>query len=423
MIADSLTHLTISDVCRWGSLRDILKTCPNLVSLTAIEVGFGLPPLSSLRYPKMTHLSLVYIPDTEFTDDEAIDFISGFPSLLSLEIYPMRDSKLLTVIHKLCPSLQVLYYGGRKQDVPKTDVQPNREGLMLAHLCGLGVFMQHDVIQFFYLHQKSLEAIYFNVFIMESEDAPWGLSNGRVIRRGYQRRQRASLKHQDDPTQSEISFERLLDFEFASVSPSISEAFSTWFISNAPNLKSISIVDSCLPYNVANAMINSKNLSKLKVTSYDKENLDGIKLFLEHHIAMGNQSTLEEMEIHALEGILEVTWLPLVSRLMCLKSLKLLAGSIPQGFVSTMTEISQGCPALEKLSIASWREDFPQGILKPLYQLPNLKWLRIEAGSICESDLLSLTTFPSLKELYLYCKVPGPIRKMLCRHIPKVVIK
>lgn len=422
MIADSLTHLTISD-CQRTSLHDILETCPNLVSLTASEVDTGLPSLTSSCYPKMTHLELVYTPDPDLLhDDQTIDFISGFPSLLSLEIYPMDHSKLLTIIHKLCPSLQILYYGGRKEDVPKVDVQPNREGLMLVHLCG-SVFLQHDVIQFFYLHQKTLEEIYCNTYFMEHEDAPWGLSNGRVIRRGNQRRKRASLTCQDDPTQSEISFERLLKFEFASIDPTRSETFSTWFISNAPNLKSINVIDTYLPSNVANAMINSKNLSKLNVTSWKKKNLDGIKQFLERHIAMGNHSTLEEMEIQALKGIPEITWLPLVPRLMCLKSLKLRAGGIPQDCVSIMAEISQGCPALEKLWIASWCADFPQGILKPLCQLTNLKWLRIEAESICESDLVSLTTFPSLKELYLYCKLPNPFRGMLCRHMPKVVIK
>lgn len=420
MISDSLTHLIISD-CRWNSLREILEACPNLVSLTATAVGIGLPSMSSFCCPKMTHLTLVYTPDPDFPeDDQTIDFISGFPSLLSLEIYPMRDARLLTVLHNLCPSLQISYYGGRK-DVAKVDVQPNRKGLTLAHLCGDAIYQRHDLIQFFHLHQKTLETIYCDVYIIEDDDAPWGLLDGRVVQIGSQRHD-ASLGLKEDPTQSEISFERLVELEFISIDPSTFQAFNTWFISNAPNLKSISVIDLCLPLNIANAMINLKSLSRLKITSW-KEDLGGVKQFLEHHVAVGNQSTLEEIEINLVKEISKVTWLPLVSGLQCLKSLKWFPMGIPTDCISTIAEISQGCLALEKLSIALWCVDFPQGILKSLCELPNLKWLRIEAGSICESDLVSLTTFPSLQELYLYCKVPDPIREMLHSHIPKVVIE
>ncbi|CDS06485.1 hypothetical protein LRAMOSA09013 [Lichtheimia ramosa] len=299
MIAGSLTHLTLSE-CYWNSLHDILNACPNLVSLKAIEVGTGLPSSSSSCYPKMTHLALVYTPDPDFLhDDQTLDFISGFPSLLSLEIYPMRDAKLLTVLHKLCPSLQILYYGVTKEHVAKLDVQPTQEGLTLAYISGDGMYQQHDLIQFFYLHQKSLEEIYCDVSIMESEDAPWGLSNGRVTQCRYRRRQRASLNPKEDPTQSETSFERLVNINFLGYDPSTSEAFNTWFISNAPNLKSINFMDICLRPNIANAMIKSKSLSTLKIACPDRnENVDGVKQFLTHHVAMGNQSTLEELEIN-----------------------------------------------------------------------------------------------------------------------------
>lgn len=362
-IADSLTHLTISDC--WTSLRDILKACPNLVSLEAKDIRSGLTSYSWLTYPKMTHLSLDYTPDTDFPGDETIDFISRFPSLLSLELRPMRGSILLPIIHKLCPDLQVLYYGGRNDHFDTVDIQPNRRGITSAHLCGDGVYEIHDLIQFFHQHQKSLEAICCKVFLMDNDNTPLQLLNGRLVQQRDHQRQIVSKD--DDPTQSETSFERLVNIEFLNSDLSISYAFNSWFILNGPKLKSISFPASHIPPNIANVMIQSKSLSKFKI-NYVREsgNVYGITQFLDCHVAMGNQSTLEEMAIRLSTSIFKVKWLPLLSKLQCLKSLELVAIIFSTNCISTIAKISQGCPALEKLTIGYWDADFAEGVLKPL---------------------------------------------------------
>lgn len=399
-IADSLTHLTVSDC--WTSLCDILKACPNLVSLAATEIRSGLTSYSWLTYPKMTHLSLHYIPDTDFPGDETIDFISRFPSLLSLELRPMRGSRLLPVIHKLCPDLQILYYGERNHHFDTVDVQPNRRGIASAHISGDGVCKIHDLIQFFHQHRKSLEKIYCRALLMEDDDARLQSLYSRLLQQRDHQRQDAS---KDDPTQSETSFERLVNIEFVNSDSSMCEAFNSWFILNSPKLKYISFPASHVPRNIANVMIQSKSLSKLKL-AYVREygNVAGITQFLENHIAMGNQSTLEEMTISVSTGISKVIWLPLLSKLQCLKSLELVAVISSTDCISRIAEISQGFPALEKLTIGFWHANLSEGVLKPLYKLPNLKCLRIQGQSIHDSDLVALTTFPSLEDSIFHVK-------------------
>ncbi|CDS06918.1 hypothetical protein LRAMOSA09441 [Lichtheimia ramosa] len=393
MIADSLTHLIISD-CTFVGLRDILKACPNLVSLAAEEVDFGLASYPSLTYPKMRHLSISCTPDTEFSNDEMIDFIGRFPSLLSLEIYPMRDSSLLAVFHKLCPDLQVLYYGGRSSDFDSIDVQPNTKGIRSVHLCGYGV-----------------------VFITQEDSTFWELLHGQL---GYLRRQEASLNPENDLARAKASFERLTNIEFMYDDLSTSKAFNTWFISNAPNLKSISITDACL---LPNVMTNYNSLTKMKILcSRENDNVEGMRQLLENHIAMGIQSSLEEMTIHLDVKMSEVTWFPLISRLKCLKRLELVVEDIPKDCIATIIEISQGFPALEKLTIGLWHAVFAEGVLMPLYHIPNLKCLEVQAKLVHDCDLVVLAGLSSLKELYLYCKVPDFIREMLYRHISKVIV-
>ncbi|KAI7873961.1 hypothetical protein K492DRAFT_184506 [Lichtheimia hyalospora FSU 10163] len=51
LIAHSLTHLQIAD-CYSIQFRDILESCPNLVSITMMSMEAVMPSSSSIRYPK-----------------------------------------------------------------------------------------------------------------------------------------------------------------------------------------------------------------------------------------------------------------------------------------------------------------------------------------------------------------------------------
>lgn len=416
MISDSLTHLEIW--CPGIQLRDILESCPNLSSLTTSDADVVMPLSSSIRFSKMTHLTVHQISRTNLRYENMVDVLSRFPSLLSFEITPMPDSSLLTALHKHCPYLQALCYGVRSMHtVDNIDVHSNQKGIRLAHL---GTCMQDDMIQFLHLHQHSLETIYFGS-IVQSDKFLWRLWNGKVIR---DRDPVAPLDPEDDPVQSETTFRRLTSIAFWSVDPSSSEAFHTWLISNAPNLKAIFCNESHLQPSVASALTKLKHLSRLTIIGAGENRDDqGIRQLLGYHIAMGNQSTLEEMAITPGMRTSDARWLSLISRMKCLKRLDFF-GDIPKECISTLAAIGQGCPALEELSLGMLACELAEGVMESLRQLPNLKCLSVLGESLCKSDLFILTTFPSLQELSLELdtNVPDYIKQMLRKHIRKVII-
>lgn len=90
-----------------------------------------------------------------------------------------------------------------------------------------------------------------------------------------------------------------------------------------------------------------------------------------------------------------------------------------------MAEIGQGCPSLEKLSLKLWGGELADGVMESLHSLSNLKSLEIKGKSLSSSDLVILTTFPSLQKLHVRCdtKVPDYIVQLLYKHIPKVMIE
>lgn len=163
--------------------------------------------------------------------------------------------------------------------------------------------------------------------------------------------------------------------------------------------------------------------SKLEITLQSRNSNDeGIIRFLEHHIGMGNTSTLEEIIITTRTTMSGATWIPSISRLQRLKSLKLHVYGIHEDCLPAMEEIGRGCPALEELTLGMRTCDINEGIIASFCQHPNLKRLRIGSTSLSPASLMLMTTFSSLEYLYLRCNVPESILKMLHKHISKIVI-
>ncbi|CDH54785.1 predicted protein [Lichtheimia corymbifera JMRC:FSU:9682] len=395
LISDSLTHLTIAGSQAF-ELRDILESCPNLVSLNAERVEAVMSSPVSSRYPKITHLALHDVSEGALSRDNILDVLSRFPSLLSLKIAPIRDASILPVLHEYCPYLQFLYYGDGFHPSKTIDVSPNRKGIKLAHLgynWGNESVMQGDVVQFLHLNRDSLEAIAFGCSLDEG-NFDWDLENGIP----------------------ETSFMRLASIDFSEYMPPISSVFIAWLISNAPNLNFIGLHKPYLRPNVANAMINSRHLSKLKIVdgfASEEDTNEAMFRFFEHHSGMGEKSTLQEVTIETDQLMLETA---LISRLQCLKKLELIARSVHSSSLPGLEMISQGCPALEELTLG-WRTDpyeFGLGIIPLFSQHSNLKCLKI--GPSCTpdlSDLVMMATYPSLECLYLHCDVPTSIMTIL----------
>ncbi|KAJ8652397.1 hypothetical protein O0I10_011977 [Lichtheimia ornata] len=422
MVASTLTRLEIVDGYCLG-LRDILESCPNLVSLTTDGVNATMP--LSTSYPKMKHLSIHRLSRTPLAYDTVANLLSRLPSLLSFDITPMPDSRLLTILYDHCPYLQRLNFGGRSFSSSNAEVHPSRKGITLAHLNGYGhSCMQGYLIQFLITHQSSLETFGCDSEFIRHEDALWDVSSdARLLWLNGGGR--------GNPTHSEsASFTRLANIRFSEGCSFSCGPFIAWMVKNAPNLKTISLIERHLQPIVAIALIKSKHLSKIEITRLWEDDdiffgdFEGILEFFQHHISMGDRSTLQEVTLHTgLRLSPEIEWIRLIPRLKCLKNLELLAHFIPEDCIPLLEAIGKGCPALEKLTLGKKDGTIGGGLMKSLREYPNLKCLHIQASALSDNDLVALTTFPSLEQLYLQCDVPDFIMKSLHKRIHKVIIK
>lgn len=334
----------------------------------------------------------------------------------------MRDSSALIVLQQQCPYLQVLCYDGAGLDPEAKNIPSQKKGITSAYLSGYLSYDQDHLIQFLLSNQHSLEIYDFEgENIIKNRDAIWEISNGRLEQRNPQ--QSLQLTSQ----QSGPLFTRLLNFRSVEEKSSSAAPFMQWVLLNSPNLKAIDMSESLFQPDVANAMIQLKHLSKLKIdyvnaSDDDNSNYISIKQFLEHHIALGDRSTLEHVIVDMDDvDMSEVTWISLLCRLKCIKKLELITVNMGEHCRSILEEIGQGCPSLEELTLGLEETEMAEGLLAPLRQLSNLKCLTLGAWEICNTDFLVVASFNSLERLYLRCDISDDMLVLLESRIPKVV--
>lgn len=384
---------------------------------------------TSSRYPKITHLTLHAVPeDTASDHDDMMAVLSQFPSLLSFEISPTPGSSILPILHEHCPYLQVLYFGSIRNPSGDIHVHSHRKGIKSVHLGG-GVgysFTQDDLIRFLHVHKNSLEEVEACNNIDIDEDGSWRMENGQVILRAGDRDAPPLLRSGDGPTtQAENSFTQLVNVNFSQSGSASSQEFVLWLISNAPNLKAVNIRTSHLRHDITKAMVTLRQLSKLEIMRWawgdTTDYSEGIIQFLEHHIGMGNKSTLKEITIYTRTMAVEATWIPFISKLQRLKNLKLLAHVIPADCFLAMDAIGRGCPALEELTLGVRGCNIDDSIITSLCQHSNLKCLTIGSTSLSPGTLMFIALYSRLDSLHLLCSVPESVMQMLRKRVSKIV--
>ncbi|KAJ8652713.1 hypothetical protein O0I10_011658 [Lichtheimia ornata] len=375
LIADPLTRLTLLE-CPGLQLRDILETCPNLVYLKTMDVDAVMPLSLSSIYPKMKHLVLYRLQQRARTHENMVDVLSRFPSLRMLKISPMPATTILPILHKHCPDLQAISFECWSPDVAVTTTTVG-EGIASAYLGGENVHYRHDLIEFLYEQSNSLEVFHFHG-TLEINNALWEISDD-----GQVQPHTTPLRVANDLS-SPLSFTRLVDLRFTNTDPSSGVPMILWIVLNAPNLSAIHLPHSHFQPAVAKAMIKLKYLRKVEVEQNDTtddieqireellgdldddtiddntidNNYDGIHQFFQHHIALGDHSTLQHVVVRVyFVSAYRQTWLPLLSRLRCLKILELCGrNSYTDCFVANnckhiLKRIRRDCPAFERLII------------------------------------------------------------------------
>ena len=78
-----------------------------------------------------------------------------------------------------------------------------------------------------------------------------------------------------------------------------------------------------------------------------------------------------------------------------------------------MEQISQGCPALDKLTLGMDGAQLPSGILKPLRKHTSLQQLSIGSVSLSDADIIALATFSNLKHVHLHPDISKDVLEVL----------
>lgn len=420
VISGSLTHLTIS-ACFFVDLSDILQSCPNLVSLKADGIDPVMPSSPSERFPNITHLSLKDASKPYFTNEEIVDILSRFPSLIWLELVFVNDSIVLPLLYELCPYLKILYYGCLGDFDHAADyIFPEGKGITMAHLRRSENFYQDDLIKFLFLYRHSLEELYIDGTIMMDDHALWKISNGRL----EPRRNLQPLEL--DPRQSEPLFKELLDFCFMKFATPFDISFVQWSLLNVPNLDSVELDEAFFQPDISIAMMRLRHLSKLEINFAvgASGNVNtSIKQFLEHHIALRDDSRLKHIIVNTGRCMSKVDWIPLLARFKGLKKLELNVGTMTRTCSSILEDIGYGCPVLDELWLTTDDKKLHQGLLAPLRQFPSLKRFAIGVHTISNADLHFLASLGSLERLYLKTNVPDDILALLKSRIPMVLAR
>lgn len=401
LVGDTLTHLELISISPL-QLRDLFNTCPKLTSLRLKYVNAIPPSSDSLKYPRLTHLALHGLMPDALSKGNLIRILSIFPGLVSLQISPMPDSSFLPALQEYCPSLRTLSYG-RELDIMGDVVHVKGKGITVAQVGEGSMFVQDHLITFLRQHAHTLKELDLDIHIDEDASSTWELSDCKFTRQG---------------NPSSISFENLETLRFAEEDDSTMPCLE-WIMTNAPKLESISLPESFYTTNILAPLKNVKHLKKIRINDANGYSDDGaMEQFLNHHIALGDQSTLEEVKIYFdTYDMTSVSWLPLLSQLKRLKTLHLFSEFVKGQCASFLNQLGKGCPALEHLTLGYDQANFEHGMIAAFGTHPNLKEFHIGAMDLSESELRCLADFPKLKRAYVCCPVSESITEYLRGHV------
>lgn len=379
-LGTSLTDLTI-DYTRfyiWGVshqlLCDILDVCPNL---TTISVSHGVfhPSSISKTYPRLVKLDLI---DALILKDDISDILQLFPQLRLLRVTPMPQYPILSAIATSCPLLQqIILHNHARSCLPGVDDiqegtgwrvltldcprrKPKMDWRMLkrylkAHCGTIERFEIGDGFEFFpkrmILQQQHTEQVTFK-----------------------------QLRHIRYPTDSSHDYIPLL----------------IWLIQRAPRLESVGTVH------------HTSVFEELKDPKHQHFKGVGLKAnrspqlserqFMQHHLDLGNLSTLEEIHLRIERHVLAGSWLLLIPKLTQLKHLQVFyeGRRVMRKVISPfISRIAYECPGLEQFTLTSGTFPIEYSDFSAMAHHGNLKTLVIDAPGM-DGDESMLRSFVSL---------------------------
>ncbi|KAJ8652920.1 hypothetical protein O0I10_011454 [Lichtheimia ornata] len=331
-----------------------------------------------------------------------VNVLSHLPSLVSLDVTPMPDTKLLPVIHQYRPNLKLLaYHSNDPCDLVYDDAQQGLEKFFIGQLSD--TYSSDDLIMTLIQHCGSLKelrligAITGNTMTLEG---------------------------------SNIEFARLEKLEIEATDESLIP-LTTSIIQRAPHLHTVYINPiGREEEDLFNAIINLRHLRRFCAWTTTKH-CPSFSKFLRHHIDLGKRSTLEELEIALEMFTTPKYWFSAIARLRYLRTFILWFCHRPTGgagdyvdYRSIMSTLSEGCPSLENLSLFATYATIPKGSICPLHAHPGLRSLTIESqDEIPPGDITAILAIPNLKHLVLDVPMNDDMLQLLQSSIPRVEYK
>lgn len=378
MIGDGLTHLEI-DIWHGMTMKfeDILELCPNLVSCTlGGGVALDTSSLCNHVYPKLIHLAIRNLYVT--LPQESLEAIyKAFPSLTKLLAKPAIDTRPLALISQYCPRLQWI------------TLQSGFLLPLIGHINGIrhALILQfrrqcymEDVVSLVRAHAEQLELL--NLMVRSMNDV-------------------------DISTQNDIQFPQLAQLALHSTEH-YHAGFSTWVISNAPNLRYVRLIASAVQSKTLDCLISLQHLNRMELRfepdSCDQNYHQALERLLQHHVRLGTRSTLEKLSLFNVlpspssSGSVIPSWLYPVAHLVRLRMFALMTQfDMDASFVSFMEALAANCVALEDIEVTCDHGLVAEGVIAPLQQLKNLKSIAIYCNSLPEHDVLQMQNCPALE--------------------------
>lgn len=348
----------------------------------------------------MKHLSLFRLPTDSITYDSMRGLSSQLPSLVSLDVSPMPDSRLLSVIHHDCPLIQQLSFGSSSSrwDKATTNHHHHQQGLrQIAIGVGHSTCNQAGIISMLIQHRHSLESFRLD---------------GEIV---------ITSSNDDDDTSAPVldkePFMQLEELDFRDSNNSCITLL-LWMMQHAPYTTDLRLwYGSNRHQHIIDAMIRLKYLRKVCIhQTHIEQTL--LPEFIEHHVQLGNESPLEHLKIVYDDTPEHPQSLIPITRLQRLRCLEIFThGVIPESYDILMHHIAHQCPSLEELKLTSAMAEIAGSILQPLRFHPGLKRLKVLCSDLSQGEMLLLTQFPNLEYFETWSDISSDVLTSLRKKI------
>ncbi|KAI7875494.1 hypothetical protein K492DRAFT_210899 [Lichtheimia hyalospora FSU 10163] len=397
-IGKTLTTLILRDNSRLQPplyLKDILSSCPHLVTLHCIT-DIKLSSLDN-TYPAL--LDLMLHPIIQIGDSDMImDILPCFPSLRMLDLCNVPTSAPMNVIHTSCRALEYLKISdGKDAYAPKELSLSRSPGLRSLEIKNrLRPYSSEDILSLLIAHHATLETLIVHHDL--------GTSDDKSI-------------HDTMNKNKDVVFKKLNDIHVNCMSDTANtEPFLdvvAWTIQRSFKLRTIHLGGYTVYKPIMNAMVQCIHLESMRLDDFStfiaenrpKDYDKIVAQFLKEHVDyMGTRNGSRLQMLHISMMNVDPSLHYSMGALTYLNDFMLNALDLTDpSFVDLFESLRLGCNQLSTVTICSgiFREgDVHNDILYQLRDFPNLENLSIHANlSECIMGTLSLRRCSTLRRL------------------------